>query len=93
VTSIPDVVRLLSEFALVVFIPMLLWNARLMVDLRDGQRELKQALFGVKGDNGINSEVKALRESCLTVSARVGEHEYKLEAVTHRLASLEGPRP
>lgn len=35
-----------------------LWLARVTVETRDGMRDLRAAIFGVNGDNGLNGTSK-----------------------------------
>lgn len=84
-----NALRLLSEFALVALVPLLIWNARLMVDFRDGLRELRQATFGIDGSNGLNSEVKALRHACTRTEAVLAEHTFRLEEQSLTVAALK----
>lgn len=89
-----DVLRLLSEFALVVLIPLLIWNARLMVDFRDSVKdvrgelkELRIVLFGLNGDNGLNSEVKSLRVSRHSADTLLTTHAFRLDELEHKLTA------
>lgn len=42
--------------------PVALWIVRLLLEIRDGQRETRQFLWGVDGKNGLNSRVRKLEE-------------------------------
>jgi hypothetical protein len=47
------------------------WAAKLLLDIRTALGEITISLFGHAGDNGINGEVKILRNQMDTVRERV----------------------
>lgn len=54
------------------------WLISTVRDVRDEARSFRQHLFGVNGDNGMNSEVKALEARCNRQDAQLGLHETRL---------------
>lgn len=93
-----DFLRALSEIVLVVLLPLLLWNARMMVgfakslqtavaDFRLAHESLRHALYGAQGDNGLTSEVRRLRAAQHDAGNVLIKHGYQLDSVINRLGA------
>ena len=88
-----DVLRVLSEFALVVLVPLLIWNARTMMDFRDGLRDVRHELLGVDGTNGLKSRIAELGRRSHEHGTTLTTHSFQLAEVRHQVTELRDGRP
>lgn len=59
----PDWLRYLSEMAVVVIAPLLLWNAQILLSLSRKLQKHDQTLYGEDGNNGLKGTVRELVDS------------------------------
>lgn len=50
---------------------VLLWLVRVTIENRDAVRDMRVALFGVNGENGLNGTVKLMKEELDTIKDTV----------------------
>lgn len=70
-----DALKLLGIGGLAIFAALKVWDATMLL------RELKVALIGIDGKNGIRAEVRAVDAKVSDLSERVNQHHERLAAL------------
>jgi len=73
-----DLLRWLQQVMSVVTVPFLIWITKSML-------QVTQTIYGTKGDNGLNGDVRALREAKHEHAGHLQRHDGVLERHKERL--------
>lgn len=87
-----EVFSILREIADVLnnlLLPVALFIAKLLIDIKGDLRDYQIMFFGKDGQNGWNSDIKALRESEHTHGNRLQELYFRLDVAERDLAELK----
>ena len=89
--SFEAVARVIAGLFALIGLPVLVWVASTLRDLVLTQRKHDQTLYGVKGDNGIQSDVLRLRTARHEHGNNLQAHEFRLDDHDRRIERLEIP--